>query len=69
MLLKAFEHPMPYAAIPENYEFGKAMAVLLTSLLREGKLKTTPVKLVPNGLNDVGEWLEYMKQGKVGVAA
>lgn len=56
---------MPYAADPEHYEFGKRTAALLTRLLADGKLKTTPVKLVPNGLNDVGEWLEYMKQGKV----
>ncbi|KAJ7510403.1 dehydrogenase [Mycena galericulata] len=66
LLGKAFEHPMPYAADPTHYEFGKNTALLLTSLLRDRKLKTTPVKLVPNGLNDVGEWLEYMKQGKVG---
>ncbi|KAJ6577394.1 dehydrogenase [Mycena capillaripes] len=65
LLGKAFEHPMPYAAIPEHYEFGKATVLLLSRLLHEGKLKTTPVKLVPNGLNDVQEWLEYMKQGKV----
>lgn len=65
---KAFEFPMPYAANPEHYAFGKASAQLFTQLLREGKLKTTPLKLVPNGLTDVGEWLEYMKQGKVGVA-
>jgi len=65
LLGKAFEHPMPYAADPEHYEFGKTTATLLTRLLADGKLKTTPVKLVPNGLNEVGEWLEYMKQGKV----
>jgi hypothetical protein len=59
---------MPYAADLEHYEFGKRTAVLLARLLREGKLRTTPVKLVPNGMNDVAEWLEYMKQGKVGVA-
>lgn len=56
---------MPYAADPKHHEFGKRTAALLTRLLADGKLKTTPVKLVPNGLNDVGEWLEYMKQGKV----
>ncbi|KAF7330297.1 Zinc-binding oxidoreductase [Mycena venus] len=54
LLGKAFEFPMAYPAIPEHYEFGKTTAQLLTRLLREGKLKTTPVKLVPNGLNDVG---------------
>jgi len=56
---------MPYAADTEHYEFGKAAAMLLTRLLAEGKLKTTPVKLVPSGLNDVWEWLQYMKTGKV----
>ncbi|KAJ7841308.1 zinc-binding oxidoreductase ToxD [Mycena olivaceomarginata] len=65
LLGKAFEFPRPYAANPEHYAFGKASAQLFTQLLREGKLKTTPLKLVPNGLTDVGEWLEYMKQGKV----
>ncbi|KAF7375188.1 hypothetical protein MSAN_00405400 [Mycena sanguinolenta] len=65
LLGKAFEHPMPYAANPEHYEFGKVVAQLLTRLLRERKLKTTPLKLVPNGLEDVRDWLEYMKQGKV----
>ncbi|KAJ7746397.1 zinc-binding oxidoreductase ToxD [Mycena metata] len=66
LLGKAFEHPMrPYAADPAHYAFGKATAVMLTDLLRQGKLKTTPVKLVPNGLEDVAIWLEYMKQGKV----
>ncbi|KAJ7678498.1 dehydrogenase [Mycena rosella] len=65
LLGKAFEHPMPYAADAEHYAFGMRTAALLTRLLREGKLRTTPVKLVPNGLDDVGEWLEFMKQGKV----
>ncbi|KAJ7220053.1 dehydrogenase [Mycena pura] len=65
LLGKAFEHPMRYAADLEHYEFGKSTALLLTHLLRDGRLNTTPVKLVPNGLHDVGEWLEYMKQGKV----
>ncbi|KAJ6466609.1 dehydrogenase [Mycena vitilis] len=65
LLGKAFEYPMPYEASPDNYEFGKVTALLFSRLLREGKLKTTPVKLVPNGLNDVDEWLDYMKQGKV----
>ncbi|KAJ6630999.1 dehydrogenase [Mycena sp. CBHHK59/15] len=65
LLGKAFEHPRPYPAIPEHYEFGKTTADLLTRILASGKLKTTPVKLVPNGLADVGEWLEYQKQGKV----
>ncbi|KAK7032764.1 chaperonin 10-like protein [Favolaschia claudopus] len=67
MLGKPWDHPIMglFPVIPEHYEFGKATAQLLTQLLREGKLRTTPVKLVPNGLSDVGEWLEYMKQGKV----
>ncbi|KAJ7116394.1 chaperonin 10-like protein [Mycena epipterygia] len=65
LLGKAFEHPMPYAADAEHYEFGKSTAEMLARLLAEGKLRTTPVKLVPNGLEDVGEWLEYMRQGKV----
>ncbi|KAJ7454761.1 dehydrogenase [Mycena latifolia] len=65
LLGKEFEHPMPYAADAEHYAFGKRSAALLTRLLAEGKLQTTPVKLVPNGLNEVDEWLEFMKQGKV----
>ncbi|KAJ7039584.1 chaperonin 10-like protein [Mycena alexandri] len=65
LLGKAFENLIPYPADPAHYEFGKATAVMLATLLREGKLKTTPVKLVPNGLDDVEVWLEYLKQGKV----
>ncbi|KAK7032846.1 chaperonin 10-like protein, partial [Favolaschia claudopus] len=67
MLGKAFDHPMVglFPMSPERYEFGKATAQLLTQLLSEGKLRPTPMKLVPNGLSDVGQWLEYMKQGKV----
>ncbi|KAJ6570171.1 dehydrogenase [Mycena vulgaris] len=65
LLGKALEYPRPYAADAEHCEFGKDMAALFTRLLAEGRLKTTPVKLVPNGLEDVGEWLEFMKQGKV----
>ncbi|KAJ7758873.1 dehydrogenase [Mycena maculata] len=57
LLGKASECPMPYAADPNHYEFGKTTAILFTDLLHNGKLKTTPVKLVPNGLNDLGNGL------------
>jgi hypothetical protein len=78
LLGKAVEHPMPspserahpaqlaFPANPAHYEFGKNTAVMLSNLLREGKLKTTGTKkLVPNGLDDVKKWLDYQKQHKV----
>ncbi|KAJ7183148.1 hypothetical protein C8R46DRAFT_1344045 [Mycena filopes] len=45
LLGRAFEHPMPvpYAADPAHYEFGKATAGMLEGLLREGRLRTTPL--------------------------
>jgi len=54
-----------FPAIQEHFELGKKFSDLLTQLLAEGKLKTTPVKLVPNGLQDVQYWVEYQRQGKV----
>lgn len=59
---------MPYPAIPEHYELGKKFGVLLSTLLREKRLKTTPLKLVPNGLADVQQWIQYQKDKKVGYA-
>ncbi|THV03079.1 dehydrogenase [Dendrothele bispora CBS 962.96] len=52
-------------AYPERRELGKTWAKLLSELLSSGKLKTTPVKAVPNGLADVPRWIEYHQQGKV----
>jgi len=37
----------------------------LSEQLALGRLKTTPVKVVPNGLADVAKWIEYHRQGKV----
>ncbi|THU80851.1 GroES-like protein [Dendrothele bispora CBS 962.96] len=55
-----------FPSMPQHFELGKRFASLLTRLLDEGKLKTVPVKLVPNGLEaDVGYWIEYQKEGKV----
>ncbi|KAF9465715.1 dehydrogenase [Collybia nuda] len=62
---KAFESPLPYPAIPEHYELGKKFGVLLSTLLRDKRLKTTPLKLVPNGLADVEKWIQYQKDKKV----
>jgi len=62
---QAFEHPYPYPAIPEHRELGKRFGKLLTDLLAEGKLRTTPLKLVPNGVADVQQWIDYQKEGKV----
>ncbi|KAF9462238.1 dehydrogenase [Collybia nuda] len=62
---KAFEIPMQYPAIPEHYELGKKFASIMSQLLFEGKLKSTPVKLIPNGLQDAQNWIEYQQEGKV----
>ncbi|KAK7469018.1 Zinc-binding oxidoreductase alcohol dehydrogenase [Stygiomarasmius scandens] len=54
-----------YPAYPEHREQAKIWAKLLSEQLALGRLKTTPVKVVPNGLADVAKWIEYHQQGKV----
>ena len=49
---------------PDLYANGLRYTELITNLLRDGKLKTTPVKLFP-GLESVEEGVEYMRAGKV----
>ncbi|KAF5341527.1 hypothetical protein D9758_012565 [Tetrapyrgos nigripes] len=56
---------LAFPPIPEHYELGKKFGSLLSRLLAEEKLKTTPVKLVPNGLADAQYWIEYQQQGKI----
>ncbi|KAJ7591663.1 dehydrogenase [Mycena floridula] len=65
LLGKEMTYPYPIAANAEHYELGRKLGKILSDLLAAGKLKTTPVKLVPNGLADVQEWIEYQKEGKV----
>ncbi|KAF9465716.1 chaperonin 10-like protein [Collybia nuda] len=62
---KAFDFPMPYPAYPKHFELGKKFGIILNSLLRDERLKTTPVKLVPNGLVDAQKWIQYQKDGNV----
>ncbi|KAK7469055.1 hypothetical protein VKT23_003548 [Stygiomarasmius scandens] len=54
-----------YPAYPEHRELAKIWVRLLSEQLKLGKLRTTPVKVVPNGLADVPKWIEYHQQGKV----
>lgn len=56
---------MPYSAIPDHYELGKKFGRLMSELLAAGTLMPNPVKVVPNGLADVQEWIQYQKEGKV----
>ncbi|KAL0570433.1 hypothetical protein V5O48_011527 [Marasmius crinis-equi] len=69
LLGKPIEPPYPaqyqQPAYPEHYELGKKFGSLLSRLLAEKKLKTIPVKLIPDGLADVQKWIEYQQQGKV----
>ncbi|KAG7087375.1 hypothetical protein E1B28_013348 [Marasmius oreades] len=69
LLGKVLEPPYPpiyqRPAIPEHYELGMRFGKILSRLLEEKKLKTIPVKLVPNGLADVQRWIEYQKEGNV----
>jgi hypothetical protein len=39
--------------------------LILSRLLAEKKLKTTPLKMIPNGLVDVEKWVQYHKEKKV----
>jgi len=50
---------------PRFYALGQTFCSLLAKLLKQGVLRTTPVKLVPNGLKDVQEWIQYQMDGKV----
>ncbi|KAJ8090398.1 hypothetical protein PM082_018994 [Marasmius tenuissimus] len=69
LLGKPIEPPYPsewqQLARTEHYELGKKFGILLGHLLSEKKLKTIPVKLVPDGLADVQKWIEFQQQGKV----
>jgi hypothetical protein len=56
---------MPYPAIPEHYDLAKKFTSILSKLLFEKKLKTTPVKIIPNGLLDAQTWIQYQQEGKV----
>ncbi len=37
----------------------------MSELLVTGNLRPNPLKIVPNGLADVQQWIEYHEQGKV----
>ncbi|KAK7047581.1 hypothetical protein VNI00_006349 [Paramarasmius palmivorus] len=67
LLGKAIElfPPYQFPVIPEHYELGKRFGSILSSLLHQRKLKANPVKLVPNGLADAQQWIEYQQSGKV----
>lgn len=59
------EWPFASKGDPKQHERGKEYAQLLSSLLAEGKLRSTPAKVVPNGLQDAQYWIDYQKDGKV----
>jgi len=64
LLGKEMPSPYPAPARPELYAKGLEYVALISKLLVEGKLKTTPVKLF-HGLEGIPEGLEYMRAGKV----
>lgn len=52
-------------AVPEDFEFAKKFFGITEKLLSEGKLKTHPEKVGPNGLEGVLQGLVDMKKEKV----
>lgn len=63
--VQAITQPIKLPADPEQYKFGVQSAKLLTDLLDSGKVRPSPIKLMPNGLASVKEGFEYMENGKV----
>jgi hypothetical protein len=54
-----------YAAYTEHYRLGKKFGLILSNLLSDRMLKTTPVKLASNELVNVQQWIQHQKDGKV----
>ncbi|RMZ89751.1 hypothetical protein DV736_g3003, partial [Chaetothyriales sp. CBS 134916] len=52
-------------AIPEDFEFAKKFFDLTERLIKDGKLKTHPEKIGPNGLRGALDGLKDMQQEKV----
>lgn len=49
----------------EDKEMARAMSAWVTSALREGRFKGHPTRVIPGGLNGVGEGLRQLRDGKV----
>ena len=52
-------------AMPEDFDFAKKFFGITEDLLAEGKLKTHPEKVGPNGLEGVLQGLKDLKNDKV----
>ncbi|KAI5120953.1 hypothetical protein M0805_001658 [Coniferiporia weirii] len=65
LLGKAIEIRYKRPADPEQHAFGIKAAKLLSEVLQSGKIKSGPMKLMPNGLASVKDGFEYMRSGKV----
>jgi NADPH:quinone reductase-like Zn-dependent oxidoreductase len=52
-------------AVPEDFEFAKEFFAITEKLLAEGKLKTHPEKVGPNGLAGALQGMDDMKNDKV----
>lgn len=57
--------PFKVSADPEQRAFAIRAAKLISDLLAAGKLRPSPVKVLPNGLASVKDGFEYMISGKV----
>ncbi|KAK0471381.1 dehydrogenase [Armillaria novae-zelandiae] len=60
-----FKPAYHYPVIPKHVHAGERFGKTMSELLVTGNLRPNPLKIVPNGLTDVQQWIEYHEQGKL----
>ncbi|KAH8104285.1 hypothetical protein DFH11DRAFT_1713452 [Phellopilus nigrolimitatus] len=64
LLGKAIEPPMKLPASPEQHAFARTASENLGAVLAADQVKSGPIKLMPAGLANVKDGLEYLRSGK-----
>jgi NADPH:quinone reductase-like Zn-dependent oxidoreductase len=57
--------PFNLPAVPKDKAFAEEWFKVLTNFLKDGKIKESPLKKLPGGLDGVNDGFEYMSSGKV----